>query len=344
MAELLEKMCSAFGPSSCEDEVRDIIIDAVKPYATSLRVDKCGNLVVFKQGKKRREHKLLLSAHMDEVGFMVTAISNEGFVLFDTVGGIDRRVASGRRIILGDKRMPAVIAAKAIHLQTAEERGVVPPVDKMFIDIGCRNRRDTLNRVTPGDLAVFEPNFERFGTCKIKSKAIDDRFGCWALCELIKRDPEYDTYFAFVTAEEEGCRGAMNVAYSERADRVIVVEGTTAGDIHGAPESKLACILGQGAVVSFMDNGTVYDPAVVRKVVRLAEKHGVKYQLKNLVAGGNDAQAYQRSALPAKVAAISAPVRYIHSACSVADERDFEEIIKLLDVLMNESDIYEGDE
>ena len=339
MAELLERLCSAFGPSSCEDEVRDRIIEAIKPYATSFRTDKCGNLVAFRQGKKRREHKMLLSAHMDEVGFMVTAVSNEGFVLFDTIGGIDRRVASGRRIVLGDSRMPAVVAAKAIHLQTAEERGVVPPLDKMFIDIGCRNRKDTLLRVSPGDVAVFEPNFERFGDRKIKSKAIDDRFGCWALCELIKREPEYDTYFAFVTAEEEGCRGAMNIAYSEHAEQVVVVEGTTAGDIHGAPESRLACILGQGAVISFMDNGTVYDPDVVRGIVRLAEENGVKYQLKNLVAGGNDAQAYQRSAFPAKVAAISAPVRYIHSACSVADERDFEEIIKLLGVITDQSDI-----
>lgn len=339
MAELLERLCSAFGPSSCEDEVRDIIIDAIKPFATSYRVDKCGNLIAFKQGRKRREHKMLFSAHMDEVGFMVTAVSNEGFALFDTIGGIDRRVASGRRIVLGDNRMPAVIAAKAIHLQTAEERGIVPPIDKMFIDLGCRSRKDTLNRVSPGDVAVFEPNFERFGDRKIKSKAIDDRFGCWALCELIKNEPEYDTYFAFVTAEEEGCRGATNVAYSEHAEQVVVVEGTTAGDVHGAPESKLACILGQGAVISFMDTGTVYDPKVVRKVVSLAEANGIKYQLKNLVAGGNDARAYQRDYLPAKVAAVSAPVRYIHSACSVADERDFEEIIKLLGVLMNESDI-----
>ena len=339
MADLLEKLCSAFGPSSCEDEVRELIIEAIAPYATSYRTDKCGNLVAFKQGRKRREHKLILSAHMDEVGFMVTAISNEGFALFDTIGGVDRRVASGRRIIIGDDRMQAVIAAKAIHLQTAEERGVVPPISKMFIDLGCRDREDTMKYLSPGDVAVFEPNFERFGDHKIKSKAIDDRFGCWALCELIKNEPEYDTYFAFVTAEEEGCRGAMNLAYSERAEQVVVVEGTTAGDIHGAPESRLACILGQGAVVSFMDNGTVYDPAIVRNIVRLAEKNGVKYQLKNLVAGGNDAQAYQRSCLPAKVAAISAPVRYIHSACSVADERDFDEIIKLLEVLMNESDI-----
>lgn len=330
MADLFERLCSAFGPSSCEDEVRNIIIDEIKPYATSYRTDKVGNLIAFKKGKKPRDGKLLFSAHMDEVGFMARHIDEDGFIYFGTVGGIDRRVMSGRRIVLGENRIPAVIAGKAIHLQKPEEKGVVPTVDKLFIDIGCVNREDTLKYVKAGDLAVFEPNFERFGDNKIKSKAIDDRFGCFMLCELIKEDLEYDTYFAFVIQEEEGCRGAAGVAYSEKADQVVVVEATTAGDIHGAPESGKACILGEGAVISFMDGGTVYSPDVLQKLIGICEENKIKYQIKNLVAGGNDAQAYQRSYFPTKVVAISAPVRYIHSASSVADERDFDEIKKLL--------------
>jgi endoglucanase len=330
MAELFERLCSAFGPSSCEDEVRNIIIDEIKPYATSYRVDKVGNLIAFKKGKKPRDNKLLFSAHMDEVGFMVRHIDEDGFIYFGTIGGIDRRVMSGRHIVLGDNRIPAVIAGKAIHLQTEQERGIVPPVDKLFIDIGSVNREDTMKYVSAGDLGVFEPNFERFGDHKIKSKAIDDRFGCYMLCELLKEELEYDTYFAFVIQEEEGCRGAAGVAYSEKADEVVVVEGTTAGDIHGAPEGEKACILGEGAVISFMDGGTVYCPDVIKKLTGICEENKIKYQIKNLVAGGNDAQSYQRSYYPTKVAAVSAPVRYIHSACSVADERDFDEIKKLL--------------
>ncbi len=261
---------------------------------------------------------------------MVRHIDDDGFIRFGTVGGIDRRVMSGKCVVLGDDRISAVVSAKAIHLQKPEEKGIAQPAEKLFFDIGCVNREDTAKYVKIGDLAVFEPNFERFGDHKIKSKAIDDRFGCYMLCELIKEELEYDTYFAFVVQEEEGCRGAMGAAFSESADQVVVVEGTTAGDIHGSPESGKACSLGEGAVISFMDNGTVYCPEVLKNIIAICEENGIKHQIKNLVAGGNDAQAYQKSRFPAKVAAISAPVRYIHSAASVADERDFDEIQKLL--------------
>lgn len=336
MSELFKRLCNAFGPSSMEDEVRNIIIDEIKPYATSYRVDKTGNLIVFKKGKKERQSKLLFSAHMDEVGFMVRHIDEDGFIYFGTVGGLDRRVISGKRVVIGENRIPGVISGKAIHIQKPEERGIVPPVEKLFIDIGSISREDTLKYVKIGDLAVFEPNFERFGENKIKSKAIDDRFGCYMLCEMIKQELEYDTYFAFVIMEEEGCRGAMNVAFSEKADQVVVVEGTTAGDIHGSPDSGKACELGKGAVISFMDNGTVYSPEVLKKLISLCEGNNINYQIKNLVAGGNDASAYQRTYYPARVAAVSAPVRYIHSATSVADERDFEEIQKLLMLIASE--------
>lgn len=337
--ELLKKLCNAFGPSSNEDEVREIIIEEIKPYIDSYRVDKVGNLIAFKKGKNRRDGKLLLSAHMDEVGFMVKCLDDDGFVWFGSVGGIDNRVASGRRIVLGDERIPAVIAGKAIHLQTKEEKGIVPPLDKLFIDIGCDSYADTNKYVRPGDLAVFEPNFELFGDRKIKSKAIDDRFGCWTLIKLIKQELEYDTYFSFVVCEEEGCRGALGVAYSEKPNTVVVVEGTTAGDIHGAPESRLACVLNGGAVISFMDNGTVYNPEVVATLVDLAKKNNINYQIKNLVAGGNDASAYQKGYLPTRVAAVSAPVRYIHSASSIADERDFEAVEQLLKAIIDEKQI-----
>lgn len=333
MSELLKKLCSAFGPSSMEDEVRDIIIEEIKPYATSYRVDKTGNLIVFKKGKKERQNKLLFSAHMDEVGFMVRHIDEDGFIYFGTVGGIERRVISGKRVVIGENRIPGVICGKAIHIQKPEERGVAPIIEKMFIDIGSVSKEDTLKYVKVGDLVTFEPNFETFGDYKIKSKAIDDRFGCYMLCELIKQDLEYDTYFAFVIMEEEGCRGAMNVAFSEKADEVVVVEATTAGDIHGSPESGKACELGKGAVLSFMDNGTVYSPKVLQKLISICEENNIKFQIKNLVAGGNDASAYQRIYYPTKVAAISAPVRYIHSATSVADQRDFDEIKKLLELV-----------
>lgn len=333
MIKLLEKLCNAFGPSGLEDEVRDIIINEIKPYATEIRTDAVGNLIAFKKGKKSREKKMLFSAHMDEVGFMISHISNDGFAYFDTLGGIDKRVISGRRVVVGENRINAVVAAKPIHLQPPEERGVCVQVNKMYMEIGSVNKEQTSKVLSVGDVAVFEPNFELFGTNKIKSKAIDDRLGCSVLCEMIKDELEYDTYFAFCICEETGCRGAMGVAFSVKADYVCVVEATTAGDIHGVPAAQKACLQGEGAVISFMDGGTVYDKAVVAGAMSLAAKEGIKAQLKTLVAGGNDASAYQRTYTAAKVLAVSAPVRYIHSASSVADINDIEEILKLTKAL-----------
>lgn len=208
-----------------------LIAADVAPYADELRTDRSGNLIAFKKGRKPRTEKLLFSAHMDEVGFMVTHISEDGFAYFGTIGGIDPRVVAGKRVVLGDKRLPGVIAAKAIHMQKPEERGVPAPVDEMFIDIGCISEENTKALVSVGDCAVFAPNYEAFGDGFIKSKAIDDRFGCAVLVKLLQSELEYDTYFAFCTAEEVGCRGAATVGQAIGAGTVIVLEATTAGDI-----------------------------------------------------------------------------------------------------------------
>ena len=337
MKTLLEKYCAAFAPSGQEDELREMIASDVAPYADELRTDRSGSLIAFKKGRKRRAEKLLFSAHMDEVGFMVTHISEEGFAYFGTIGGIDPRVTAGKRVLLGDKRLPGVIAAKAIHMQKPEERGVPAPIEEMFIDIGALSEENTKSLVSVGDCAVFAPNFETFGDGFIKSKAIDDRFGCALLVRLLQSDLEYDAYFAFCTAEEVGCRGAMTVAQAVGADTVVVLEATTAGDIPGAPKSRVACRVGGGAVVSFMDGGTIYPRGLVDAVMRLAEEKGIRAQLKELVAGGNDASAYQRAAAGARVLALSAPVRYIHSACSVAKYDDLEQVFALASALAERS-------
>ena len=335
MLTLLEKLCNAFGPSGYEDEVRAIIIDEIKDYATSYRVDAVGNLIVFKKGRKVPSYKRLFSAHMDEVGFMITHIDKDGYACIDSVGGIDRRVVAGRRVIVGDKRVNGVIAAKPIHLQPAAERGICIPVEKSYIDVCTNSAEETEKLFGIGDLASFVPNFELFGDGRVKSKAIDDRFGCAVLADMIKTDLEYDTYFAFCICEETGCRGALGVAFSEKADFVCVVEATTAGDIHGAPKSQYGCIQGEGAVISFMDGGTVYDKELVRRIMTLAEENGIKAQLKNLAVGGNDAQAYQKVPCATKVLAVSAPARYIHSPAATAKISDLEDIRALLLFLAN---------
>ncbi len=329
MIKLTEKLCNLLGASGVEDDVREAIIEDIKPYCDNITVDNCGNIIVHKKGKKAVEKPLLFAAHMDEVGLMITYISDDGYLYFDTVGGIDNSVLGGKRVLIGDNKILGVIASKAVHLQKRDERGVCIPISEMYIDIGCTNKEDAKKFVSVGDCACFVPNFELFGCGMIKSKAIDDRFGCAILCQMIKEDREYDTDFAFTVCEEVGCRGAATVAYTLCPEKSIVIESTTAGDIPSASVTTRACVVGDGAVLSIMDGGTVYDREFVDEAIDLAKVNNVSYQIKNTVAGGNDSRAFQQSAFGSKVLAISAPVRYIHSAGSIAKISDLEAVLDL---------------
>ncbi len=329
MIKLTEKLCNLYGPSGLEDEVREAIIEEIKPYCEKLYTDKVGNLIAFKKGKISTDTPLLFAAHMDEVGFMVQYISPEGYLYFDTIGGVDNSVIGGRRLIIGEDKLLGVVASKAIHLQKAEERGMCIPISEMYIDIGCTTKEDAKKHVSVGDCGVFVPNFEEFGDGFIKSKAMDDRFGCAVLCTMIKEEREYDTIFVFTVCEEVGCRGAQTAAYSLNPKCTVVIESTTAGDVFGVSPERRACAVGEGAVLTVMDGGTIYDKPFFDKAIEIAKTNNVKYQIKNTIAGGNDSRAFQTTANGSRVLAISAPVRYIHSASCVAKKTDLEDVLAL---------------
>ncbi len=329
MKELVKKYCDLLGPSGMEDPVRDAIIEDIKDYGCQYETDPLGNLLVFKQGKNRREKKVLFSAHMDEVGFMIKYIDEDGYAWFDAVGGVDRRVVSGRRIVFCESGVHGVVASKSIHIQTPEERGKCEPISEMHIDIGASSREEALRHIGVGDCAVFVPNFEEFGEDKVRSKALDDRFGCAILVKMIQSDLEYDTWFAFNTCEEIGCDGAKEVAHRLRPDIVIALETTTAGDICGVPKSKCACEVGNGAVLSIMDRNAIYDKTLLELAVSVANEKKIKWQYKNVIAGGNEAGIYQRAAEGARVLAISAPARYIHSESNLLSVSDMEAVAAL---------------
>lgn len=337
--EFLKEICELVGTSGYEKDVRLFIEEKIKPYATEVYTDKIGNLIAFKKGKKEGK-RVVVSAHMDEVGFMVRYITDDGYLKFECIGGIDERVLAGRRVIFAKSGMLGIISAKAIHIQTPDERKKIVKVKDMYIDIGASSKEEAEKLVSVGDTAVFYPNYEEFGNDAIKSKAIDDRFGCAVMMEILKEELEYDTYFAFTTREEIGCRGAAAVAYALSPDFSIAVETTTAGDICGTPKHMTACRLGNGAVISFMDNGTIYDPKAFRLAEELAKKNEIKYQLKDLVAGGNEASAYQKTALGSLTVAISAPCRYLHSASCVVKKLDLESVLGLVRVLINSDEVH----
>ena len=331
--KLLEKLCTVEGISGDEGSVREIIINEIKPFADEIKTDNLGNIIVFKKGKNRAKAKIMLSAHMDEVGFMVTDITSDGYLKFDEVGGLDRRVVLGKTVTVGKNKVNGVIGVKPIHLSKSDERTAVPKYGEMYIDIGATSN-DALSVVSYGDSVNFNSIYENNGFT-IKSKAIDDRFGCLALIELIKSELEYDMYFVFAVQEEVGLRGAKVAAYSVDPEFAIVVETTTAADIAGVEETKQVCNLGDGAVISVMDRRTIYDKRMSEMAFECAKETGAKAQYKRAVAGGNDSGVIHQSRGGVKTLAISLPCRYLHSSVTVANVSDCDDIIKIVSALAN---------
>lgn len=325
--ELLERLCCANSVSGDEDSVRSIIIDEIKPYADSISVDPLGSVLVHKRGKNRAKAKLMLSAHMDEVGLMVTDITSDGYLKFDEVGGIDRRVICGKNVIVGDK-INGVIGLKPVHLTKGDESSAIPEYSDMYIDIGAVSKEEALKYVSYGDSVYFDSEFTQNDTV-IQSKAIDDRFGCLVLIEIIKSELEYDTDFAFVVQEEIGLHGATAAAYTIAPEFALVIETTTAADIPEIDEAKQVCCLGEGAVISVMDRRTRYDKRMVDLAFETAEKIGVKAQYKRAVAGGNDAGAIHKSRSGVRTLAVSLACRYLHAPSCVADKDDCESVFAL---------------
>lgn len=325
---LLNKLCSANGISGDEGEVRDLIISEIKEYADEIRVDNLGNLLVHKKGKERAKNKLMLSAHMDEVGLMVTEINSDGFLKFDEVGGLDRRVVIGKRVRVGKEGIPGVIGIKPVHLTNGDESASIPAYSELYIDIGADSRDEALRVVGIGDSVCFDSGFYENETT-IRSKAIDDRFGCLVMIELIKSDLKYDTDFAFVVQEEVGLRGAKVASYTLDPEFALVIETTTAADIPEIDPTKQVCTLGEGAVISVMDRSTIYDKALVRAAFKTAEQIGVKAQYKRAVAGGNDAGIIHKSNGGVRTLAISLACRYLHAPNCVANKSDCESVMLL---------------
>ena len=264
---------------------------------------------------------------MDEVGLMVTDITSEGYLKFDEVGGIDRRVLPGKRVCVGRNGLNGVIGVKPIHLTNGDEKTAVPKMSDMYIDIGAESREDALKYVNYGDSVNFEGDFKINGRTVV-TKALDDRFGCYVLINLIKSEPEYDMYFTFVVQEEVGLRGARPAAFTVNPDFALVIESTTAADVAEVDVSHQVCNLSKGATVTVMDRATVYDKEMISAAFELAEKNNIAVQYKRAVAGGNDSGAIHQSRGGVRTLAVSLPSRYIHAPSTAANLDDCESVLK----------------
>lgn len=324
MKELLKELCLIDGVSGDESAVREAIINKISDVCTDYRTDNLGNLICFMKGKKTPEKKFMICAHMDEVGFIVTAIHGDGTLAFDTVGGVDATVTLGRQVRVGTNRIYGVVGSTAVHNLSKEQREKAPDISSMYIDIGAVSKEDAEKYVSLGDCVYFCSEFADLGERRIRSKAIDDRAGCAMMIQLMHEELEYDTYFVFNVQEEVGLRGSRVSALAVAPDYAIVLESTTAADIDGAEGDKKVCSLGNGPVVSFMDRTTVYDRELYRLAFDTAKELNIPCQTKTRVAGGNDAGAIHISGVGVRTIAVSLPCRYLHSPSSVIETADLE--------------------
>lgn len=336
MIDTVKTLCLLSGVSGSEDEVRDYILESAMPYADKIETDAMGNLMIFKRGEMHTDNKIMFAAHMDEVGLIITHIEDDGYLRFSFVGGIDRRVVIGKVVSVGENRVAGVIGIKAYHMVSREEEKNVPKVAEMYIDIGAKNREEAEKIINLGDVAVFDDRAFEFGDGYLKAKAIDDRLGCAVMLKMLESDLPCDAWFVFTTQEEIGTRGAKVAAYSINPEICIVLEGTTAADIIGSSEATEVCRLNGGVVIPFMDGGTIYDSGLYKMATKLAEENNIKWQTKRLIAGGTDAAAIQRSRAGVRTLGIALGLRNLHSPACVANTKDFEPMLELTKLLLNE--------
>jgi putative aminopeptidase FrvX len=320
---LLKELTELNGVSGNEEEVREFIKEKILNFTDEIKVDSIGNLIAFKKGSSSK-YKIMLSAHMDEVGLMVTGYGEGGTLKFKPVGGIDERILLSKSVFVGDKKLQGVIGCKPVHLQERDERTGNIKVKNMYIDIGAERKEEAEKLVQVGEYVSFYSEYTELGDVCVKAKALDDRVGCAVLIEALKKNYSFDLYACFTVQEEVGLRGSEVAAYAVKPDLAIVVEGTTCSDVPGVEKYDYSTLLGGGAALTIMDRTSYADKTLVQYIYDMAKKNNINIQFKQTTTGGNDAGKIQRSCGGVKVVSISVPCRYIHSPVSVMNKDDFD--------------------
>lgn len=336
--KLLERLCNASAVSGNEKEVRAIVLESIEPHVSELKVDALGNVLAVRAGKGKNRLRVMLAAHMDEVGFMLTSDEGEGIFRFEVVGGINASQLVGKPVWVGANKVPGVIGTKPVHLTNADERNRHVLLDTLRIDIGPDNGK----KAKVGDWATFATTFTRLGP-SIRAKALDDRFGVATLIELVRQaPPNVDLLAAFTVQEEVGLRGARVAAYALDPHLAIVLDCTPALDLpvlrdqgvyspdERVGNSRYNTRLGAGPAIYVADRATLSDPRLIRHLVETAEALELPYQLRQPGGGGTDAGAIhiQRAGIPS--ISVSVPGRYLHTAASLSRLDDWKNTLVLV--------------
>lgn len=340
---LLEKICQTPGVPGFEQKIRTLIIDEVKSLVDEVTVDNMGNIYAIKKGSE--DKKIMVGAHMDEIGFIVTHIDDNGFIRFHTLGGFDPKTLTAQRVIVhGKEDIVGVMAAKPIHVMTQEERNKNPKTTDYFIDTG-RPKKEVEKLINIGDPITRERSFIEMGPC-VNSKSLDNRLSVFILIETLRKlknkKTPYTLYGVFTVQEEVGIRGANAAALNIKPNFGFGLDTTIAYDLPGASAHEKITCLGDGAAIKIMDASTICDYRMVSYMKNVAKKHKIKWQPEILTAGGTDTAGIQRMTEGGSIAgAVSIPTRHLHQVIEMAHKEDIQSAIELLTACIQDINTYD---
>ena len=330
MKKLLQTLTETFGPSGYEDDVRKIVRSEVEALADEVRVDALGNLIVRKRPTRaaRETKKVMIAAHMDEIGVIVSHVDENGFIRFSPIGGVFRRYVVGGRVRFLNGTQGIVGFDRLDHINE------LPTLDKVYIDVGATSPKDSPVKI--GDIGAFDRQYSDLGN-RLVAKSMDNRVGVLIAIETLRalKSTPYDLYFVFTTQEEVGVRGAATSAYGVDPDIGIALDVTPSGDTPNALRMEMA--LGKGPCIKIQDVGMIADPRIVQWMIRAAEKNRIPYQREVLLIGGTDAKAIQLTRAGVPAGCISVPVRYVHSPSEMVDYSDVQNAVRLLTAVLRTS-------
>lgn len=329
---LLKKLCMTPGAPGFEHQIREVVSQEIEGYVDELHIDNLGNLHAIKRAKSDNAKSVMLAAHMDEIGFIVTHIDDQGFIRFHTLGGFDPKTLTAQRVIIhGKEDVIGVMGSKPIHVMTAEERNRVAKTQDYFIDCGM-SKEEVEKVVSVGDPITRERDLIEMGNC-VNSKSIDNRISVYILIEVLKQleASDVDVYGVFTVQEEVGIRGAEVAAHQIDPDYGIAIDTTIAYDLPGASAHERITALGSGAAIKIMDSRTICDPRMVSFLKATADQNQIKWQPEILPAGGTDTSGVQRSGKHGSIAgAVSIPTRHLHQVIEMADKDDIMACVDLI--------------
>lgn len=337
---LLEQLSNAIGVSGDETEVRKIILEAIKGHVEHISIDPVGNLIATKKGTGSTDLKVMIAAHMDEIGFMVTGYDNSGALRFTKVGGIDDRILPGLRVKVGNDKLPGVIMWTPIHHNHEQK---VKEIKDLRIDIGMSSKSAIEGKVKLGERIAFDSSYSEIDDTMVRGKAFDDRVGCSVLVDILQGgDYPVDIIAAFTVQEEIGLRGARVAAQRLNPDVAFALEGTTANDVPNPdadPDDPTvmnpACKIGEGPVLTVMDASMIAPPHLLNFIRKIAGQTATPYQIKTALGGGTDAGRIHLSNAGIPSAVISVPCRYIHSPTAFLNKTDYANTVKLVKAILN---------